>query len=300
MAGEMLEDRSYMRDRMFRWNWPAYLILMGANVVVFALQEINRAYLGFPLERYLALSHEGLWHGYLWQLFTFQFLHSGLWHLAFNLIGIYFFGRFVEDRMGRVRFLQLYFLCGTCGGLLQSLLGWPFPQHFGGRVVGASAGVYGLLTVFALLDPEGVILLFFFLPMRAKYFVAIAAAVALFYILVPAETNIAHAAHLGGMLAGLAFLHWKAILEQFQPVRGLTRSRLRARELMGVPASGRPLWRRPGRESASDLSATDFISREVDPILDKISKHGIHSLTPREREILEAARTKMEDRGREG
>jgi membrane associated rhomboid family serine protease len=296
----MLEDRSYMRDPMFRWNWPAYIILMVANVAVFALQEINRAYMDFPMERYLALSHEGLRHGYVWQLFTFQFLHGGLWHLAFNLIGIYFFGRFVEDRLGRTRFLKLYFLSGTCGGVLQALLSWPFPHHFGMSLVGASAGVYGLITVFALLDPEGVILLFFFLPMRAKYFVAIAAAIALFYILVPAGTSIAHAAHLGGILGGLAFLRWKSFVEAFMPVRRLTRSRLRARELMRVPANGLASWRRSRKEPATDVSATDFISREVDPILDKISKQGIQSLTPREREILEAARAKMEKRNREG
>jgi len=296
----MLEDRSYMRDPMFGRNWPAFMILMAANVVVFALQEINRAYIDFPMERYLALSHGGLRHGYLWQLITFQFLHDGLWHLAGNLIGIYFFGRFVEDRLGRTRFLQVYFLSGACGGLLQALLGWPFPHHFGMWVVGASAGVFGLITVFALLDPEGVILLFFFLPMRAKYFAVIAAAITLFYVLVPAETHIAHAAHLGGMLTGLAFVRWDSIVEAFTPVRRLTQSRLRPRELMRVPANGGASWRRSRKEASTDVSATDFISREVDPILDKISKHGIHSLTPREREILEAARAKMEKRNREG
>ena len=84
------------------------------------------------------------------------------------------------------------------------------------------------------------------------------------------------------------------------PVRRLTSSRLRARELMRVPAHGLASWRRSRKEPAPDVSATDFISREVDPILDKISRHGIHSLTPRERAILKAARAKMEKRNREG
>ena len=76
---------------------------------------------------HLALSLEGLRHGYVWQLLTFQFLHAGWMHLLFNLLAIYFFGRSVEFVLGRRRWLALYFLSGTIGGLVQMLLSLLIP-----------------------------------------------------------------------------------------------------------------------------------------------------------------------------
>lgn len=298
----MLEDRSYIRDGIFQRVWPATVILMVVNGAVFVLQEILGFYAPSShdfLMRTLALSREGLSHGQVWQLFTFQFLHGGMMHLLFNLMGIFFFGRLVEDRLGRGAFLKLYFLSGVAGGLLQAALGLAIPPFFGKPVVGASAGVYGLIMASALLEPHGVILLFFVLPMRMMYFVAIAGAIALFYILVPVEPGIAHAAHLGGMLGALAFMRWRSWLEAFRPARELRRPILRPRELLPVSGEKRSLRQRLSKGPSAEVSPAEFISREVDPILDKISQHGIHSLTPREREILEAARTKMEKRSRD-
>jgi membrane associated rhomboid family serine protease len=273
---------------------------MVVNVLIFALQEVNDAYLGYPIYKYLALSHEGLREGYVWQLLTFQFLHGGPMHLLFNLLGIYFFGRPVEERLGKVGMLRLYLVSGIVGGLLQALLGWLLPRYFGFPVVGASAAVYGLITAFGMLDPEGVILLFFILPLRAKYFPIIAAAIALFYILVPTQTAIAHAAHLGGILGGYAYLRWGALLASLFRARPIIRPKLRPRELMRVSAPKMASWQRVKRDESDDLPPSEFISREVDPILDKISQQGIHSLTPRERQILQAARAKMEKRNRGG
>jgi len=100
----------------------------------------------------------------------------------------------------------------------------------------------------------------------------------------------AHAAHLGGILAGFAYLRWGSLAEKLFVRR---RVRPRPRELMKVhlPKSGG--WH---KSESEDVPPGEFISREVDPILDKISAHGIQSLTPRERKILEAARAKMERR----
>jgi membrane associated rhomboid family serine protease len=289
----MLEDRSYMRDPM-RSRWSMTLVLMVLNVAVFAWQEINRAYVHFPLGRYFALSKEGLSDGYVWQLLTFQFLHGGILHLVFNLLGIYFFGRPVEERLGKAGLLKVYFAAGTVGGLLQTLLGAIWAETFGQTVVGASAGVFGLIAAFAMLEPDGVILLFFVLPVRAKYLVVGAAAIALFYILVPVPTGVAHAAHLGGLMAGVVYMRWGAIAESFLRSRRPIRPRLRPRELVKVrsPKS----WLSQKAQAAEELPPEEFISREVDPILEKISAHGIHSLTPKERQILEAARHKMRRR----
>src|SRR5262249_29145968 len=106
--------------------------------------------------------------------------------------------------------------------------------------------------------------------------------------------QVAHAAHLGGIIAGYVYLRWTTqgdgLFAQRHP-----RASLRPRELMKVPLGKGSPWQRAKREAA-DLPPEEFISREVDPILDKISAHGIQSLTARERQILEAARAKMEKR----
>jgi len=290
----MLDDRYYMRQGSSRGRWLLTHWLIAINIVIFALQEVNAFYIGLPVEKYLALSADGLQHGYLWQLVTFQFLHGGFVHVLFNAIGIYFFGRMVEERLGRTALLKVYLLSGIAGGLLQSLLSAVWPQHFGLWVVGASAGVYGLIAAAAVLDPGASILLWFFLPIRTKHFLIFIAAVSVFYILVPNGSHVAHGAHLGGILGALAYMRWGATWEDFIRSRRIGYPRLRPRQLMRARASKAAPWQRE-RES-EEIPPEEFISREVDPILDKISEHGMQSLTPRERQILEAARAKMERR----
>jgi membrane associated rhomboid family serine protease len=293
----MLDDRQYMRPE-YRPRFslgrvmPMSMLMIIVMIVAFALQQIDIAYFGGVHLRNLALSSDGLRHGYVWELLTFQFLHGGLWHLVCNLLGFWFFGRFVEARLGRAHFLGLYFLSGMVGGLLQASLGWIFPNHFGWPVVGASAGIFGLFAAFATMEPETEILVFFVLPVRAKYLLYISAGIALFFTIVPTDPVMAHAAHLGGTLFGVAYVRWGAGSAwkwgDWNPFRGKLR-----RERMIRAAIMAPKLRRPRLDESQDLPSEEFISKEVDPILDKISAHGIQSLTERERRILEAARAKM-------
>ncbi len=291
----MLYDRPYMRDNGPSQTWwhSAVICLIIANTAIYLLQQINGFYLHWPLTQYLALSVDGMRHGYVWQLLTFQFLHAGGWHLVFNMLALYWFGRPVEDSLGNGRFLEAYFASGVTGGLFQTLLGFAFPVYFGQAVVGASAGVFGLITLFALMDPSRVILLWFVLPVRALYFVYGALFLTLFFILVPSSSGVAHAAHLGGILAAMGYLKWFVQSDRrlfswkrFTVVR-------QEPELVEAATAKRSFWRRSESIALDDMPAEEFISREVDPILDKISSHGIHSLTARERKILEAARKKM-------
>ncbi len=271
-------------------------ILLVLNVVVFAFQQIDLVYLRFPLFKYFALSKDGLAQGYVWQVVTFQFLHNGALHLILNLFALFIFGRAVEERLGRTNLLKLYLLSGVCGGLLQASLGWLAPRFYGMSVVGASAGVFGLVAAFAALDPEQTLLIWFVLPIRAKYFLLAAGAIALFNILVPSGSHIAHAAHLGGILGGLGFVRWMTnsgpSISRWKPFR----SAPSARPLFTTRSLKAARWRRSHDPEEKELPPAEFISKEVDPILDKISLHGIQSLTSRERQILEAARAKMEKR----
>ena len=110
-----------MRREPFRINWSATLVLLVINVVVFLLQLVVGRFSHFPIDDYFALSVEGLRHGFVWQLLTYQFMHGGWIHLLLNCWAIYVFGQEVELTLGRKSFLTLYFSSGIAGGLLQTL-----------------------------------------------------------------------------------------------------------------------------------------------------------------------------------
>jgi len=291
----MLEDRYYMRRPAFRLAWSATVVLLVLNVAAFILQKVLDSYTGFPIYAWFALSVEGLRHGFVWQLLSYQFMHGGWLHLLLNCWAIYVFGREIEDTLGWRSFLALYFASGVIGGLLQALLGVLLNGVFAAQVVGASAGAFGLVAAFAALYPERplMLLLFFIIPvnMRAKFLLLFCTLLAGFGLLFPGD-NIAHAAHLGGIITGVVFaryaIHWhwhwpRLPRTRIQPLRPLAKVSRRT--------SGR--WGQSEGATDEDLPADEFLSKAVDPILDKISAQGIHSLTERERRILETAREKM-------
>jgi len=163
---------------------------------------------------YLELSLWGMLHGYFWQLLTYQFMHGGWLHLIINCWGLFVFGRSVEWAVGKSRFLLVYFLSGIFGGLLQMMACFLWPHYFPSDVgtVGASAGLFGIVASFTMLFPEQplLMLLFFVVPikMRAKSllaFLLVATGLGISYPRSFLGGNVAHFAHLGGILIGLAF-----------------------------------------------------------------------------------------------
>ena len=277
-----------------RVNWTASptLVLLALNTAVFVLQQINEVYIQSPVEGYLTLSAEGLARGWVWQLITFQFLHFNFWHFFMNSLGIYFLGRALESVLGAGRFYEVYFASGTVGGLLQGGLGFLFPLKFGGPVMGASAGLSGLLAMFCMLYRDETVRVMFIFPLRAWYVLIGSLVISGFFVLVPPNNGIAHAAHLGGLLSGIAYQQWilnrERRLFNWRPYADLVRAERKTRA-----ATGRKLILKRSAPEPADLPPEEFISQEVDPILDKISAHGIHSLTEREKKILERARAKM-------
>jgi membrane associated rhomboid family serine protease len=279
-------------------------ILLVTLVACFLAQNIVAGFKppGWVMD-WLALSPDGLREGRIYQLITFQFLHAGFLHLLGNMIGLYFFGRAVEVLLGSRGMLILYLLSGTVGGLLQMALAFSFPQYFSAGVVGASAGVFGLIAAFAVNAPDDPItlLLFFILPVTfpAKVLLWAEGGIALWGIIGPLVnapifgTGVAHAAHLGGMLTGMAWIHWRVSTPSFAFWRPFAQRRSGRRDPAN-PSAKRVA--RAARRKPEELPQAEFISREVDPILEKISAQGIHSLTERERQILEAARSKMAKR----
>ena len=144
-----------------------------------------------------------IWHDfYFWQLFTYQFLHGGLFHLLFNMLALWMFGCDLERRWGSNFFLRYYFVSVVGGGILNTLLvpGQVAPS------IGASAGIYGILLAYGLIYPNRIVYFYFLFPIKMKYFVWIIGGIAFYSSLTAGQSGIAHLAHLGGMGFGYLYL----------------------------------------------------------------------------------------------
>jgi rhomboid family protein len=299
----MLEDRDYMRQPDYyrpQLSFTVALIVVNTAVFLAELIAFNNPRGADFIDNYLALSLEGLGHGYIWQLLTYQFLHGGWLHLIFNMLTIFFFGRPVEMAIGRGRFLGLFLTGGVVGGLCQMAAALVWPGYFGGAVVGASAGACGLVAAFAVMNWwERFTLLIYFIPvtMRGRTLLWGSIGVAVLWIFLNPHSHIANIAHLGGILTGALFITQIVQGRWTWPPWGVPASRPAVpREFVVTRAGKGKFWHSAGGKSDEELSTDEFVKSEVDPILDKISAHGIQSLTAREREILEKARSKMAGR----
>ena len=143
---------------------------------------------------------------HVWQLLTYSVLHASVAHIAFNMFGLYMFGRDVERALGRARFLVLYLASVLAGAISQLAVIQALPAG-GGPTVGASAGVFGVLIAYAVLFPkQRVVLLFPPVPMPAWLFATGYALTELLSGLSGDTSGVAHFAHLGGMLGALVCL----------------------------------------------------------------------------------------------
>jgi membrane associated rhomboid family serine protease len=298
----MLYDRDYMSDN--RGGRPPFaLILIGVLVVCFLVQSAFTFYGNAAVTRHLGLTREGLFSGHVWLLGTYQFLHQTPWpwHLIGNCLGLFFIGTHIEEMYGARRLLWLHFGGGLAGGLLHVVIGL-LPAHQDIAVVGASAGVLSLLAAYATAFPEKQLTTFlYFIPvtLKAKWILWFFTGLAVFGSLFPYD-SVAHGAHLGGIAFGFLYVKLgglsefgggigSRISEWWQALRvPMSKPQRRA-----APPSRVRVEPAPRREAASE---SDFIAREVDPILEKIAQHGIQSLTPAERQTLEAARQKVNRR----
>ena len=232
----MFEHRGYAGERMTRPATPVTWILLALNAAVFvfqyyALPRYAPDYVSERFDETFALSVEGLKAGHLWQLITYQFMHGSLLHIFANSWAIYMFGRVVETNLGMARMLVIYFLSGVVGGLLQVLGMAVWPSLFGdGPIIGASAAAYGLIAAFVTIFPGQrlLLLLFFVIPisMRARNLLRMCvgfSVVGIFYPFINGWVDrhlplagdidslfvgIGHAAHLGGIVAGVLLTLW--------------------------------------------------------------------------------------------
>ncbi len=181
--------------------------LIMLNIVVYVFMTLLPQFLPF-VDKYLALypfEHQDF---RVWQLVTYMFVHAGFAHLFFNMFALWMFGRQLEYDLGPKRFLLYYLITGVGAGVL-NLAVMSLTGDYG-LTVGASGAVYGILLAFGMIHPNVPLYLFFIpVPIKAKWFV-IGYGVIELVSGVTAVDNIAHFAHLGGMLFGiLLLLYWK-------------------------------------------------------------------------------------------
>lgn len=190
---------------------PVIKNLLIINVLVFVALNFAGQGVQYFFIKNFALFHWDSPFFRPWQLITHMFVHQDFGHLFFNILALWMFGNVIETVLGTGRFIIFYLVCGIGAafcylGVLS--LGTP---DLGTPMIGASGAVFGLLFAFGYLFPNLMIYIYFLFPIRAKYFVAIYAAIELFNGLRnnPGD-NVAHFAHIGGMIFAFFLLRaWK-------------------------------------------------------------------------------------------
>jgi membrane associated rhomboid family serine protease len=184
---------------------PVTKALLLINVAAFSIDML----LGLVLTRYFALWPVTSDLFMPWQVVSYAFLHGGIGHLFFNMLGLWMFGSELERLWGQRRYLQFLVASILAAAALQLLVTYLTGARY--PTVGASGGLFGLLLAFGILFPNRIIVpLFPPIPMKAKYFVAIFGALELFFGMSGTASGIAHFAHLGGMLGGFLMIqYWR-------------------------------------------------------------------------------------------
>ena len=205
---------------------------------------------------YQPLAIGKLW---LWQLVTYMFLHSvsDPWHIIFNMLVLWMFGSEVEKAMGTRRFLTMYFTAGIFAGIFGCLF---TPNN---PILGASGAIFAVEIAFAMFYPNATIIFFVF-PIKAKYLVTIFAGITVFNCLMPTGGNVAHFAHLGGLLYGFLFIRYEPRFTNF-------------------------IISRQNQQKENEYRKEEEVRKVVDALLDKVNRTGMKSLTRRERSYLKNA-----------
>ena len=203
-----------------------------------------------------------------WSIVTYMFLHGGLGHLFFNMLGLFFFGPRVEERLGGNRFLALYFISGIAGALLSFFL------SFNAAIIGASGAVLGVTLAFAYFWPNAPIHIWGVLPVPARLLVIVYGIMDI-YGARYGRDNTAHFAHLGGYAGAFLYLKW------LEWRAGTFRKKAVAATVPKAEEKRLSGWNKVDRTKVHEVNR-----EELDRILDKISAQGLASLTPQERTFL--------------
>lgn len=297
----------YDRDYVFRktpargLNMQSFnTILIVVNLAIFVIGFLSPRVREIMLEYGYFSTYRVTIGGGLqfWRFVTFQFLHAGFTHVAFNMLGLLVFGPLVEQHLGSRRYLALYLSCGIGGGLsylLLNALGTAAAQlnlmhipvvlyNAAGSttmsdvpLIGASAGVFGVIVSAAVIAPNLTVqLLFPPVPMRLKVLAMVYVGLAAFNLIMNGKNAGGDAAHIGGAIAGYFLIRNAHLLRDFFDVFSDSRK---------TPVRRPP----PAASSVPRARTAKDDDAEVDRILDKVRQQGTGSLTSAERDTLARA-----------
>jgi len=198
-------------------------------IIIMAALFFLQGVVSSRINLYLGLVPLLVWKKFfLWQLFTYIFLHGGISHILFNLLALWMFGGELESYWGSGKFLRYFLFCGIGAGICTVV----FSPYQVIPVVGASGAIYGILLAFGWLFPNRPIYMYFIVPIPAKYFVIIFGLIELYMSIEGTGGGVAHLTHLGGLIFGVLYMatptlrqklrreHYKRKLSQRGPGNG--------------------------------------------------------------------------------
>jgi membrane associated rhomboid family serine protease len=253
------------------------LALIGANVAAFIVQLVLEAVAPGVVHDYLALSKDGLRDAYSWEFITSLLVFGGPLHFLGSTLALYILGRDIESILGQRHFLYL-FLSGAFGGEIGHLFLMPADT----LLYAASGGVAAVTIAYATILPELDLIAWEFhlfrFNIKAKHLACALTFLSLVMLMVDRHGAVIHSAIPGGLATGWLYVH-----------------------LLGF---GHPSWlqqtlarRRAMAVRIERLTPAEFIQQHIDPVLEKISRSGIQSLTRSERRMLARARDKFSQQG---
>jgi len=287
---------------------PGVQALIAINLAVMFVQvtAVNYA----DMAAWFGFSTEAL-PGRWWTSITYMFVHAGLWHLVANIYALYVFGPRLEHNWGYRKFVWFYLLCGL-GGVAFDML---FIRS--GGLVGASAAVFGVMTAYAMQWPDDEVYLMFVLPMRVRTLVV---GMFVFNMVLgllgtgPTDggSNVAYFAHVGGIIAAYIYVRMSSssgmdqvrqrvanLPDADEPPRAIPRNlprRERGDEVDDIVAKSKAIASKRVASLSPSSRRREAKADELNRVLDKISQHGLASLTSDERRVLEEMSKRLRDR----
>lgn len=279
-------------------------VLIAINIAVLfvqvtALGQLSQ-WLGFEVN-----ALPGRW----WTAFTYMFVHAGAWHLLANMYALYVFGPRLEAQWGSRKLAWFYLLCGLGGAVFEMLF------IRGGGLIGSSAAVFGVMTAYAMQWSDDEVYLMFVLPMRARTLIA---GLFVFNLVMGVAatgdnggTNMAYVAHLGGVIAAYIYMRMAMtngldlgrqrvaeLPDSDEPPRAIPRNlprRERGDEVDDIVAKSKAIVAKRTVTATPSPRRPEARAEDINRLLDKISEHGIDSLTSEERKLLEDASKRLRD-----
>lgn len=268
---------------------PAGRVLVGRNGEPIARQIGVQPAVAVPVTDFWG--HFSTAKGFIglevWRFVTFQFLHANVIHLALNMLGLWFVGGLVEQYLGSKRYAAFYLTCGVFGAvlyLLLNLVGNLFPtarvpgllfDDTHTPLVGASAGIFGVLMAAAFIAPNARVAILGIIPMKMAAAVYLFTGISAANLILGSSNAGGEAAHIGGALAGFFFIRRAHLLRDFFDVFGDSRPRTDAGK--------------SSRLKAVFSGASPPAPEEVNRVLDKVRAEGLAALTEDERRVLRRA-----------